>query len=236
VTRPNLTFTADLFIVSAMSEHYAVPPVFVGHPGQRIRYYRKMQELTQSALAARANINQGFLSEIERGRRKPSANSLKAIADAMGIPQAVLVGQGREHDSPQPLETRQVPLFGSIPAGPPTESQEHVESIRILMHLWSPERYCLRLSLDSMEPTLKPGDIVLVQYRPNVNPELVQGRICACLVDGMPTLKRVSVEKKGNSLLVILRGDNPAMPPIIVDDTQEFSIQGVVINLVSRDL
>ncbi|UCD29005.1 MAG: helix-turn-helix domain-containing protein [Planctomycetota bacterium] len=219
-----------------MTDRYSVPPVFIGHLGERIRYNRQMQELTQSELARRADMNQGFLSEIERGKRRPSPSLLKVIADVLDVPPAVLIGQGPDHDTPQPLDTRQVPLLGSIPAGPPTDSQEQMEMFPLLRHLWAPDRYCLRLSLDSMEPTLKPGDIILVQYRPGVSPELVQGRICACLVDGVPTLKRVSVEQKNKSLSVILRGDNPAVAPIVIDDSHDFSIQGVVINLVGRDL
>ena len=106
----------------------------------------------------------------------------------------------------------------------------------ILRHLWAPDHYCLRLSYDSMEPTLKPGDIVLVHYRPEVEPEHVQGRICACLVDGQPTLKRVSVEWRRGERVVILRGDNPRVPPMLIDASGELSIQGTVIRLVSREL
>jgi len=111
-----------------------------------------------------------------------------------------------------------------------------MEMFPVLRHLWSPNRYCLRLSFDSMEPTLKPDDLVLVEYRPEVNPAHVQGRICACLVDGNPTLKRVSVERRQDTALIILRGDNPETPPIVIDDTREFSIQGIVTHLVSRAL
>jgi SOS-response transcriptional repressor LexA len=87
-----------------------------------------------------------------------------------------------------------------------------------------------------MEPTLKPGDIVLVHYRPKVEPEHVQGRICACLVDGQPTLKRVSVEWRQGDRMVILRGDNPQVAPLLVDASREFSIQGIVVGLVCREL
>jgi len=64
----------------------------------------------------------------------------------------------------------------------------------------------------------------------------VQGRVCACLLDGQPTLKRVTVEKRGRERVVILRGDNPRVPPVLVDRSQDFSIQGIVIRLVCRDL
>ena len=87
-----------------------------------------------------------------------------------------------------------------------------------------------------MEPTLKPGDIVLVHYRPDVEPVHVQGRICACLVDGQTTLKRVTVEWRDEEPIVVLRGDNPRVSPILLDAGHDFSIQGIVLALVSRDL
>ena len=192
--------------------------------------------LTQQELAKLSGVNQGFLSEIERGLATPSRRTLDALAIALNLPQAVLIGGGEDHDTPQPLETRELPLFGTIPAGPPSESQEQLEMFPVLRHQWSPDYYCLRLSFDSMEPTLKPGDIVLVHYRPAVDPEHVQGRICACLVDSQPTLKRVTVEWVGTDRVVILRGDNPRLPPLLINSANDFSIQGIVVKLVSREL
>jgi len=204
--------------------------------GARIRRFRLRHGLTQMELAAHANMNQGYLSSIERGDRTPHAQTLRAIAIALEVPEAVLLGESEDHDAPQPLETRELPLFGTIPNGPPAASQEQLEMFPILRHLWRPDRYCLRCEFDSMEPTLKRGDIILVDYRPGVDPEFVQGRICACLVDGRPTLKRVSVEQRSLQRLIILRGDNPATPPMLIDETHEFSIQGVAVCLVSREL
>ncbi len=87
-----------------------------------------------------------------------------------------------------------------------------------------------------MEPTLKPGDIVLVHFRPDVAPEHVQGKVCACLVDGEPTLKRVYVESRDGERIVILRGDNPTVDPSLIDASKDFSIQGIVLRLVCREL
>ncbi len=205
-------------------------------PGSRIREIRHRQGLTQSQLASNAGLNQGYLSSIERGERQPRRTTIRAIALALEVPEAVLLGEGEGHDAPQALETRELPLFGSIPAGPPGQTQEQQEFFPVLRHLWRQERYCLRCEFDSMEPTLKRDDIILVDYRPGVEPEFVQGKICACLVDGQPTLKRVSVELRGDQRLVVLRGDNPSVPPRIIDETNEFSIQGIAVCLVSREL
>ncbi len=205
--------------------------------GQRVRDERRKQGLSQLELARLANINQGFLSQIETGKQQPSTHTLSALANALGVPIAVVIGDGLDHDAPQALDTLELPVFGSIPGGPPSSTQEQLEMFPVLRHLWGNDRYCLKLEFDSMEPTLKPGDIILVQYRPDVNAEHVQGRICACLVSGEPTLKRVSVEKRGDEKLVVLRGDNPEVPPIVVDpDREDFSIQGVAVCLVSRHL
>ena len=204
--------------------------------GRRVRRRRKELGMSQVQLAAAARMNQGYLSEIERDRRRPSANTRKALAIALDLPEAVLIGAGSDHDNPQPVEIRSLPIFGRIPAGPPASTQEQYELFPVLRHLWSPDHYCLRLTFDSMEPTLKPGDIVLVHYRPDVDPVLVQGRICACLVDGDPTLKRVSVAREQHGQVIILRGDNPTVAPMIIDATHDFSIQGVVTRLVSREL
>ena len=204
--------------------------------GDRIRRRRADLGMTQEELAAGAGVNQGYISQIERGQAAPRRRTLDALAVALNLPQGVLLGGGAEHDTPQPLETRELPLLGSIPAGPPAQSQEQLEMFPVLRHQWSPDYYCLRLSYDSMEPTLKPGDIVLVHYRPDVEPEHVQGRICACLVQGQPTLKRVTVEWREARPLVILRGDNPRVVPIVIDGEDDFSIQGIVVRLVCRDL
>jgi SOS-response transcriptional repressor LexA len=205
--------------------------------GLRIRRHRRRQGMTQAELAAASGVNQGYISQIERDQVEPRRRTIDALAVALGLPQGVLIGGGTEHDTPQPLETRELPLLGTIPAGPPAESQEQLEMFPVLRHQWSADHYCLKLSFDSMEPTLKPGDIVLVHYRPDVDPEHVQGRICACLVDGQPTLKRLSVEHQPDGgRLIILRGDNPRIEPVLITEDHDFSIQGIVLKLVSREL
>ncbi len=204
--------------------------------GDRIRRRRKELALTQQQLAAGAGVNQGYLSSIERGQVNPTRRMIDALSIALDMPQSVLIGGGADHDSPQPLETRELPLYGSIPAGAPSQTQEQLEMFPVLRHQWSADHYCLRLAFDSMEPTLKPGDIVLVHFRPAVEPEHVPGRICACLVDGEPTMKRVSVEWQSGVRYIVLRGDNPRVPPMLVDASRDFSIQGVVVQLVCREL
>jgi DNA-binding XRE family transcriptional regulator len=59
------------------------------HP---IRAIRKYRGVTQSDVAQRAGLRQGYIADIEAGRKTGSAASLKAIAAALGVPLDVLVG------------------------------------------------------------------------------------------------------------------------------------------------
>jgi transcriptional regulator with XRE-family HTH domain len=51
--------------------------------GQRVRKLRAEQELSQEALAAKADIDRAFLSGIERGVENPTLFTIQAIADAL---------------------------------------------------------------------------------------------------------------------------------------------------------
>jgi transcriptional regulator with XRE-family HTH domain len=53
--------------------------------GAFIREQRKSAQLSLRSLAARAGVSNPYLSQIERGLRKPSADILQRVADALRI-------------------------------------------------------------------------------------------------------------------------------------------------------
>jgi DNA-binding XRE family transcriptional regulator len=57
-----------------------------------IRAIRKHRGLTQMEVAERAGLRQGYIADIEAGKKKGSAASLKAIAAALDVPLDVIVG------------------------------------------------------------------------------------------------------------------------------------------------
>ena len=59
------------------------------HPVRAIRKYRG---LTQINVAEQAGLRQGYIADIEAGKKVGSAASLKAIAAALKVPLDVLVG------------------------------------------------------------------------------------------------------------------------------------------------
>ena len=53
--------------------------------GKGIRFYRQQRQLSQAALAEKAGISITFLSNIERGVKYPTSDTLAAIAKGLGV-------------------------------------------------------------------------------------------------------------------------------------------------------
>jgi DNA-binding XRE family transcriptional regulator len=56
-----------------------------------VRVIRKHRGLTQAEIAERTGLAQGYIADIEAGKKTGSAASLKAIAAALGVPLDMLV-------------------------------------------------------------------------------------------------------------------------------------------------
>ena len=53
--------------------------------GAKIREYRKRAGMTQETLALSANMGVSFLGDVERGKKKPSIDSLEKILSVLNI-------------------------------------------------------------------------------------------------------------------------------------------------------
>ncbi|RLB34664.1 MAG: XRE family transcriptional regulator [Deltaproteobacteria bacterium] len=58
------------------------------HP---IRAWREYRQITVRELAKRAGITSSYLSQIETGKRNPTIDTLKSIAEALGIDVEILI-------------------------------------------------------------------------------------------------------------------------------------------------
>jgi transcriptional regulator with XRE-family HTH domain len=74
--------------------------------GELIRSQRQQAELTLRELAARTNVSNPYLSQIERGLHEPSVRVLKAIASALNLSAETLLVQAglleQDPDAPAP--------------------------------------------------------------------------------------------------------------------------------------
>jgi transcriptional regulator with XRE-family HTH domain len=59
--------------------------------GQRIRTLREAKGYTLQELAVRAKVSLSYLSEIERGSKRPSLKTIDKLAQALDVPRSVMV-------------------------------------------------------------------------------------------------------------------------------------------------
>ncbi|GED28660.1 hypothetical protein BAG01nite_47620 [Brevibacillus agri] len=64
--------------------------------GEILRNHRKNRKLSQEDLALNADIDRSFLSEVERGIRKPTINTVFALCYALQIKPSDLIREVEE--------------------------------------------------------------------------------------------------------------------------------------------
>ncbi len=138
-----------------------------------------------------------------------------------------------------PYETAQVPFWGDIPAGPPTDIQNpnYLGRVKVLKHQAGKGRYVLRVYGDSMYPELRHNDLILIEYREDVDWHEANGKICVCFLNREATLKRFRCEfKHGKPAKAWLEGNHSENPIIEIKlGTDDFKIIGILLKLVERN-
>jgi hypothetical protein len=56
-----------------------------------VRVLREWRDMTQLYLSFRTGLSQGYISDVETGRRKGAASALRRIADALKVPLDLIV-------------------------------------------------------------------------------------------------------------------------------------------------
>ena len=203
---------------------------------ERLDAARKEKGLSLEKLAVLAGLSSATVRNYRAGRSVPGADDLYRLAEVLEINPVLLFQEGVDHDAPQPEQRRAVPLCGQIPAGPPMVAERATEVYDVLAHLAKPNRYVLRVAGESMSPVLRDRDLVLMQYVPDADLFQFNHRICAVLLDGESSLKRVAALRSKDEVVVSLLGGDDRVHETFVLGARKFSIQGVAIELVSRKL
>ena len=130
----------------------------------------------------------------------------------------------------QKVRIHDVPIYGQIPAGMATLTEEDIEGHVSLDHhsanvSKSHGTFALRVRGDSMTGAhILDGDIVILEQSKEVH----NGDIVAALIDGETTLKRYVVDHSRP----YLKAENPRYPNLI--PARELKIQGVMVSLVRK--
>lgn len=200
-----------------------------------IRYYRKLNKLTQADLANKLDVAPTAISAWEVGRNKPLMDKIEQMSTLFNVKKSDLLGD--EIDTPTNLvpisraSIVSIPILGTIKCGQPILAEENITGYReeISDRLPSGNLFYLKSQGDSMLPTIPEGSLVLIREQPTVE----YGEVAAVLVNGdtEATLKRV--KKQGD--IVMLIADNPDYPPYIITDDNPARIIGKAVQ-VSVDL
>ena len=161
--------------------------------------------ITATSLADKIGLSKQAISMYASGSRKPKRPTVKAIAEALNVNEAWLMGYDvpmERYDVSQiPIipniisipKTKKVPLLGTIACGEPILATENIESY-VDMDSDVHADFALRCQGDSMiNARIMDGDIVYIRKQDIVE----NGEIAAVLMDdcseSQATLKRVYI-------------------------------------------
>jgi len=128
---------------------------------------------------------------------------------------------------------QRIPVVGKVAAGSPLEAVENIEGAIPVPEEWAKGSGLFLVRVDregmSMSPTILPQDYLLVKQGAFAD----EGAIVLAMIEGEVTVKRFFREEG----VVVLRSDNPAMPPLQVKKGEkDFRVLGKVIGVAYRKL
>lgn len=220
--------------------------------GDRLRQLRARHQLSREAFAARAGIGVNSLRRYESGERSPTAEVLKKISDAFSLsPEYLLSGDtsgvfGGARRIPFDELVREEPVkivrLATRPEGgtdTPIEdwiegrvflSREDLE----LLQRTEKQLVTVRVDGDSMEPTIKAGDEVIV----DVDDRRLRDGIWVIAMSGYLVATRLQVRPDGTARML---SDNDKYPPVELGGdpagplTQTLQIVGRVLRIRMRE-
>jgi len=221
-------FSKLYFIIGVSNKEVYMKKIF----SERLQEALNLRGMKQVDLVEKTGISKSAISQYLSGEFQPKQSNTYKIAQALNVNEAWLLGYNvpieenrlNIFDIPNimPLNTKKVPLLGSIAAGAPILAVEHSEDyIECAEHVRAD--FCLRIKGDSMAPRINDGDIVFIHRQP----EIENGQIAAVYIDGEATLKRVYKASKSLQLIA----ENPDYPPIVCthDNCDDIQIIGKAI-------
>ena len=184
--------------------------------GSRIRDFRKRLGLSVDDVAEKLKKNRATIYRYESDDiENLPAPILEPLAKVLQTTPAELMGWEQSpapvsDDLPAnvfPIQTKKVPLLGTIAAGVPIYAGENFDGYRECTKDIDAD-FCLKIQGDSMiGARINDGDIVFIRKQPDVD----NGEIAAVLIEDEATLKRVYKEKDS----LILQAENPKYAPIV---------------------
>jgi repressor LexA len=187
-----------------------------------VKELRERSGMQQKELAILVGVSRPTVSEWEHGKKDPSGERLRKLSKIFNVDIGTILGYG---PAVIPIQRNSIPIVGEIACGTPTEAVQNIEGYTDVPEGIRAD-FALRCKGDSMEPTFKSGDLVLIRIQPDVE----NGQIAAVNVNGETTLKHVYHQQDG----LLLIADNPSFSPIYApaNSDNEITIHGLAIGYI----
>jgi phage repressor protein C with HTH and peptisase S24 domain len=223
--------------------------------GHQIRLHRKKRNFSQAKLAEMIGVSQDAVSSYEIGRNEPNLDTIKKIAEALGVSMAALIPDAREATkdvqegdfnknntlltAKHQDEFIRIPIFeNEASAGPGCDNEvDYIENyltlrddlIREHLGIGARNLCVVKVRGDSMVPTIPIGEPVIVDH---LVKRIDGDGVYVMRLKGSVIIKRVQVELGGLKII----SDNKSYPVFVIPfDTQpeDFSVCGRVVATVS---
>lgn len=207
---------------------------------KRIREIRKKKGISSDKLGEMIGMSGAAIRNIEAGRRKIKVETLEKIAQALGVSVAELL---EEHDEKKPPSLEKIarrvkflPVVAAVKAGPPGEPVQFRYTEKTYPYIGElpckeEECFVIEVDGDSMSPTLKEGDYILVKkieaYEMRFPENFVNKIVVAANEDWEYTIKRL--KKIDNEYFLV--PDNPTYP---IQKPNGWHIVGVAIERLPK--
>jgi len=199
---------------------------------KKLREIRTLYRITQKELAKKMGYHETYISDIERGRTKPSNKFILRISEIFNInPEWLLTGEGEKYPLMVAEQKAQystsgearIPILGYAPAGPPDlQEQQPLGEITVPRSMLPPGKYyAIKAVGDSMSGAHIPDGAIVV-IRQTREPH--SGEIALIRIGNETTLKRIYIFPTQ----IILRPENPNYKDLIItpDDFREIQVLG----------
>ncbi|MBR3933579.1 MAG: helix-turn-helix domain-containing protein [Clostridia bacterium] len=206
--------------------------------GDRIRALRKQAGYTQSEfiniLKKQYNLkaDRVMLSKWECSKQSPHIETLKCIANALGVSLDYLNGVEEKPSvklkNISTLNETQIPMYGKIACGNPIECNNDYDLETVNGDMINGD-FCLTARGDSMiNARIFDGDLVTIRRQSVVE----NGEIAAVVIGDEATLKRVYYIENG----IMLVPENPAYKPMVYtgEECNNITIIGKAVSMQTR--
>jgi len=203
--------------------------------GKRIKTVRAEKEMSLDDIANEIGVAKSTIQRYESGKiRSPKIPVLNAIANALEVNPAWLLGTSDQKVVQNSVRAIRIPVLGRIAAGIPINAITEIidwEEVRP-DDVAGGEYFALQIRGDSMEPRIRNGDVIICRQQEDAE----DGALVVAMVNGDDACCK-KLKKYPNGAIGLM-STNPAYEPMIftLDEIDERPVRiiGIVKELRAK--